>query len=986
MRPLNAVSLGLVLAATTATSFAAEDPYRVAGEVAVQHEGRVKPLDTFARLVVKQIYTREDIKLVDADGKVVGRWSPLPAFLDWQARPDFWNEQEIIAVEYPPLRQKLLASPAKEAMKALADSGKLSAEDKARVLKSADDPTWADLKAAASLNGVPAELKARLKLLSHKLHPDQKWLAPDDIEDAQLIADDGHEVDFRGWVEHAQRDAREKAGDLGRPELPAMEKKAAEVFERLIKYQSFRDGNTAGYDGYDLFVTPRPIGTAYLKFTADAMDKVIAAQKDKHESVQQSDFSPLEQDVLNVWQFYTKDIKSTAVHLPGTNAEFDAKFTEWLREKSFWVPLRTLRQSKPDELTRIGFDPKKVESLVKAYDTAIAAEKANPRKLPAAAAQALASAARSLGESTTLVYLQKGDPGHKLWADFSASRVAAFDAVRKGMSESSAGPSEEQASKLLAAARSIHPSMVPYPSTPEMQRELTYNYQAPFYKAPMAYAVALVVLLLSLGAAGAPGTTSHKIERGLYGIGMAAFALGIALEIYGFYFRVRITGWAPVTNMYETVIWVALVTAGLGMIMELIYRKTYAAVAASGVSLLATLLAANVSLLDPKIGSLAPVLRSNYWLTIHVLTIVSSYAAFALAMGLGLLGIAYYLSATYRRDVPYAKLAMPLIPSLPMLAIGVGGLITAGSKPLSPVSGVALGSVAMIGLLGTIFGLFALIGELCNRASSKAMGLGLALLVVGVAGMFGVGYLTTPTWWPDTIGLIAAPTIAVGLGLSVLLLSRMGAAARSALVEGVAKIEAPELAELSRPRAVNHESAAGGGSVMTMAKPTVAEIRAMQEASRPPTDPRTLAMQATAAKIKPLSNFTYRAMQVGVLLVAAGTILGGVWADVSWGRFWGWDAKEVWALITLLVYLIPLHGRFAGWVNTFTLTSAAVICFASVLMAWYGVNFVLATGLHSYGFSEGGGQGVVLTASLSVVAIVAATAWRRNLASYRPLV
>ena len=116
-------------------------------------------------------------------------------------------------------------------------------------------------------------------------------------------------------------------------------------------------------------------------------------------------------------------------------------------------------------------------------------------------------------------------------------------------------------------------------------------------------------------------------------------------------------------------------------------------------------------------------------------------------------------------------------------------------------------------------------------------------------------------------------------------------------------------------------------------------------------------MQATAPTIKPLSNFIYRTMQVGVLLIAAGTILGGVWADYSWGRFWGWDPKEVWALITLLVYLIPLHGRFAGWVNTFGLVVASVVCFLSVVMAWYGVNFVLGVGLHSYGFVEGGSQG-----------------------------
>jgi len=61
-----------------------------------------------------------------------------------------------------------------------------------------------------------------------------------------------------------------------------------------------------------------------------------------------------------------------------------------------------------------------------------------------------------------------------------------------------------------------------------------------------------------------------------------------------------------------------------------------------------------------------------------------------------------------------------------------------------------------------------------------------------------------------------------------------------------------------------------------------------------------------------LYNYLYRALQVGVLLLATGTILGGVWANYSWGRFWDWDPKETWALIALLGYLIVLHGRIAG--------------------------------------------------------------------------
>lgn len=98
----------------------------------------------------------------------------------------------------------------------------------------------------------------------------------------------------------------------------------------------------------------------------------------------------------------------------------------------------------------------------------------------------------------------------------------------------------------------------------------------------------------------------------------------------------------------------------------------------------------------------------------------------------------------------------------------------------------------------------------------------------------------------------------------------------------------------------------------------------------------------------------YRAIQIGVVLIAAGTILGGVWADYSWGRFWGWDPKETWALITLLGYLALLHGRLAGWVKNFELAAGAIVAFSLVIMAWYGVNFALGAGLHTYGFGAGG--------------------------------
>jgi ABC-type transport system involved in cytochrome c biogenesis permease subunit len=91
----------------------------------------------------------------------------------------------------------------------------------------------------------------------------------------------------------------------------------------------------------------------------------------------------------------------------------------------------------------------------------------------------------------------------------------------------------------------------------------------------------------------------------------------------------------------------------------------------------------------------------------------------------------------------------------------------------------------------------------------------------------------------------------------------------------------------------------------------------------------------------------YRSLQVGVVLLAAGIILGGVWANASWGRFWGWDPKETWALITLLWYLALLHGRFAGWIRGINLALSTIAGFFLLLMTYYGVSFYLV-GLHSY--------------------------------------
>ncbi|HXM74363.1 MAG TPA: cytochrome c biogenesis protein CcsA, partial [Chthoniobacterales bacterium] len=275
------------------------------------------------------------------------------------------------------------------------------------------------------------------------------------------------------------------------------------------------------------------------------------------------------------------------------------------------------------------------------------------------------------------------------------------------------------------------------------------------------------------GALDPPSSSYLKI------IGIALAIAGLLFHASGIAMRCLIAGRPPVTNMYESIIWVSFAVTFFAMIFFARYRTPIYLLAALPVTLVALLLVHQMPIAMPaSIDPLVPVLRDNFWLTIHVLTITLSYAAFALAMGFG-----HILLFRYAR----------------------------------------------------------------NPAKARA----------------------------DTA----------------------------------------------------------------------------------------------------MHFWLYRVLQLGVLLLAAGTILGGVWANYSWGRFWGWDPKETWALIALLCYITTLHGRLAGWWTQFGLVVASVVCFLAVLMAWYGVNFVLGKGLHSYGFGIGG-ETYVATFVILDLAFVGFAIWR----------
>ena len=235
--------------------------------------------------------------------------------------------------------------------------------------------------------------------------------------------------------------------------------------------------------------------------------------------------------------------------------------------------------------------------------------------------------------------------------------------------------------------------------------------------------------------------------------------LGFVLHMVGFGFRVYLAERPPVTNMYETVVWVSWGVLLFSMVLEKIYKYKIFLLAGTLMGFVCMVIADTApAVLDPSIQPLEAVLRSSYWLIVHVMTITISYAAFALAFALGDIGLIYY--------------------------------------------------------------------------------------------------------------------------------------------------------------AIDKDK--------------------------------------HAEKIQHITTGIYRSMQIGAAFLAPGIILGGIWADASWGRFWGWDPKETWALIAFLGYIIILHARLVNWIQNFGMLVAGVLTFNLVIMAWYGVNFVLGAGLHSYGFGAGG--------------------------------
>ncbi|KIM10273.1 MAG: hypothetical protein KU38_07800 [Sulfurovum sp. FS08-3] len=107
-------------------------------------------------------------------------------------------------------------------------------------------------------------------------------------------------------------------------------------------------------------------------------------------------------------------------------------------------------------------------------------------------------------------------------------------------------------------------------------------------------------------------------------------------------------------------------------------------------------------------------------------------------------------------------------------------------------------------------------------------------------------------------------------------------------------------------------------------------------------------VESIKRSIKELTKINEMSLIIGLIMLTIGNFLGGVWANESWGRYWGWDPKETWAAVTILVYAVVLHLRFVPKMNSiFVYNVASLLAYSSVIMTYFGVNFYLS-GLHSY--------------------------------------
>jgi ABC-type transport system involved in cytochrome c biogenesis permease subunit len=486
-----------------------------------------------------------------------------------------------------------------------------------------------------------------------------------------------------------------------------------------------------------------------------------------------------------------------------------------------------------------------------------------------------------------------------------------------------------------------------YPPPGAVDAELHYNDVDPFFWSWIVNLLALATLALAFGV----------LRRPLFWLGVSVLVAGQVMTCYGFGLRTYVTGWAPVTGMFESVVFVALVAAMLGLWFTLQPLVATALSSARRLTALpgtweATPLSAEELKLLPAAGW-----RCGMWLSFPLRLALMVAVFYALAWyPYGSDGKSAIISLWPRTDVGNS---MPSVMDVVTWLVGLSVLVV--SVWYAPRAALAvLPVVVLMPIVFVRLGIARPMERALERKSFAMVGAATAFLVAFVA-------YYSPLW-PKEIGTLM-PVLRDRFWLYLHVLTITASYGAGLLGLGLGDI-ALLYYLLGAYRVPEDHSA-------TLAAQGHRPAHPVEQTHGPHRQPPEVCAV--------LSGFIYKSMQVAVILLAAGTILGGLWADVAWGRFWGWDAKEVWALISLLVYTAILHGRYAGWFGAFGLAAGSVLGASAIIMAWYGVNYWLRTGLHTY--AQGSNdqmQHYVFAFILAQWALLAAAGIRYRLETTRP--
>ncbi len=472
-----------------------------------------------------------------------------------------------------------------------------------------------------------------------------------------------------------------------------------------------------------------------------------------------------------------------------------------------------------------------------------------------------------------------------------------------------------------------------YPAPGALDMEVQYNKIEPFKWSWMISLAAVCSFALAFGV----------LKKPMFWLGMTSLFAGLAWTAYGFAMRISITHWAPVTNMYETVVYVPFFVSMLGAWFTLLpvtwpglkSAWRFSAIPGTWES-------------KPLTDEQTELFHPSTW-TVGGFLMLLPRAALMAAL--------FYALAR----APYAAGGRTVVNLTPN--IDAGQSLPDGNDVMTWFVGLCvlipsvwfLPRAALACVIGLGFVPLSLRGRFTQVMDHVYPRWPFALSATFAAFL---GAFTA--WWSPVLNENIEPLQPVlrdNFWLLIHVLTIVSSYGAGALAWGLGNISlCYYLFGKYRDPVVHTPVAAGYG-------PASDDVDVTHLGRRPP--------EACAA----LAGYTYKAVQVAVILLITGTILGGLWADVSWGRFWGWDPKEVWALISGLVYLAILHGRYAGLFGNFGLAIGSVLGASAIVFSWYGVNFVLGAGLHSYGFGAGG-QAEVGTAVLINWAFALAAAVR----------